>query len=96
MSLLARALVLLTLFCVAALCVPATLSAQEQVQQAAPQQPRIDPRKLLVQPRNSPRNAIFCHTNTDYDNVAIPRLETLRLIGVRFFLARPAMLPQPV
>jgi nickel/cobalt transporter (NicO) family protein len=50
MKLIAGALSLLLLLCVAALSVPAPLMAQEQTGQAAP---KIDPRKLLVPPRNA-------------------------------------------
>jgi nickel/cobalt exporter len=50
MKLIARTFSLLLLLCVAALCVSPPLLAQEQTGQAAP---KIDQRKLLVQPRNA-------------------------------------------
>lgn len=50
MSLISRAVCVLLLLCVAALAVPAPLHAQDQTQESTP---RIDQRKLLVQPRNA-------------------------------------------
>jgi ABC-type nickel/cobalt efflux system permease component RcnA len=50
MTLVVRVLSLFLLLCIAALSVPAPLLAQDQTEQAAP---KIDQRKLLVQPRNS-------------------------------------------
>jgi nickel/cobalt exporter len=54
MRLAAKAVVYMLLLLVTALSVPAPLLAQDQAEQAAPQAaPRIDQRKLLVQPRNA-------------------------------------------
>jgi len=50
MKLIAGTLSLILLLCIAVLSVPAPLLAQEQTGQTAP---RIDPRKLLVPPRNA-------------------------------------------
>ena len=50
----ARVLSVILLLCIAALSTPAALLAQEQSDQAVPQPPpKIDQRKLLVQPRNA-------------------------------------------
>jgi nickel/cobalt transporter (NicO) family protein len=50
MKLIARALCLVLLLCVAGLSMPGSVLAQEQTQ---PEPPKIDQRKLLVQPRNA-------------------------------------------